>query len=719
MRSQPDPAERPSGGAGTAVFAGGGAWWPSQHAQHSLAEATLYLTEPQHVLVAYSAAELPDLLTEVDEAQARGNYVAGYLAYEAGAAFGLATQTERSLQTSGSVDSAHSWQTLGPPAEELLPSSIPLAWMGVYPPEHVRRLELPAPSECFEDDGGPTSPLIDVTYDEYVKAIAAVREFIAAGDTYQVNYTVRARFDLKCDPLGYFLERAVSHPVPYSAYLDLGPAQVISLSPELFLRRRGDTIESRPMKGTRPRGVTVAEDILLAHELIGSEKDRAEDLMIVDMVRNDLGRVSRPGTVAVPALYTVEPYGTVWQMSSTVTGQLMPGAGVQSIMAATFPGASITGAPKHHTMEIIRDLEKEPRGVYTGTVGLFVPGGDFTCNLCIRTIVHHEGRSLLGVGSGVVWDSDAAEEYEETLTKAAFAFPPRSRGAHEAPAAAQHTQTKQTGTVAPSAHRPAATVAAHPFLNGESVTMPKAVNVTPARSGQAQLSPREAGLGLFETLLLEESLAKEGLATSPRLDRYRFLDQHLERIAASAKSFSLPCSREALLDKLTEIAAHDPGALVVRALVDHEGHVSVTTRPVPARHEGQISVIVSPFRTDPDDLLLKHKTTLRSLYDREYARAREQGFAEVLFLNRLDRVTEGAITNICVRSGDRWLTPPVSDGLLPGIWRACFMSENDCEERSLTLDELIAADEVLIGNSVRGSMHVDSVQLNVLTGLLD
>ena len=442
MTSNGNSAGRSPGGPGTAVFAGGGAWWPrGQQAERDHApDPTLVLTQPKRVLVAHSAAEVGALLAAVDEEQSRGNYVAGYLAYEAGAAFGLATKTDRSLTrpndaTSGraasgsAAPSGADWA--GSPGGELVPGSVPLAWMGVYPPANALSIDRPGQSAALRSSAqagretGPSEPILDVTFEEYVAAIACVREFIAAGDTYQANYTVRARFDLRQDPLAYFLERSLSHPVPYAAYLDLGPAQVISLSPELFLRRRGDALESRPMKGTRPRGTTVAADIDLAYELIGSEKDRAEDLMIVDMVRNDLGRVSRPGTVTVPALFTVEPYGTVWQMSSTVMGRLLPEAGVATIMAATFPGASITGAPKHHTMEIIRDLEAEPRGVYTGFVGLFLPGGDFTCNLCIRTLIHREGRCLLGVGSGVVWDSDAAEEYEETLTKAAFAFPAR------------------------------------------------------------------------------------------------------------------------------------------------------------------------------------------------------------------------------------------------------------------------------------------------------
>ena len=552
--------------------------------------------------------------------------------------------------------------------------------MGVYPPANALSIDRSgqtaalSPSAEAGCETGPSEPILDVTFEEYVAAIACVREFIAAGDTYQANYTVRARFDLRQNPLAYFLERSLSHPVPYAAYLDLGPVQVISLSPELFLRRRGDVLESRPMKGTRPRGATVATDIDLAYELIGSEKDRAEDLMIVDMVRNDLGRVSRPGTVTVPALFTVEPYGTVWQMSSTVIGRLLPGAGVATIMAATFPGASITGAPKHHTMEIIRDLEAEPRGVYTGFVGLFLPGGDFTCNLCIRTLIHREGRCLLGVGSGVVWDSDAAEEYEETLTKAAFAFPARQK-----PGATSHAGRRRSRKRGSGCSRPCC------WRQRTEIGLPG--------------SPPDP------------QSAYEPLA------RYHFLAEHMERLASSAAVFGLPVDREAVSAQLTALAADNPGPLVVRIVLDASGKVALTTRPVPAVPDGPIGLVLSPFRTDPDDRLLRHKTTLRPLYDRERRRALDNGFAEVLFLNRLDRVTEGSITNVCARFDDRWVTPPLSDGLLPGIWRAQFMAEWACEERSLTLDDLSAADEVLVGNSVRGTMQVGSLQLDCLTGL--
>lgn len=606
---------------GTAIFAGG-AWLPRRpEGAGGGAQPTLLLTDPAEVLVAYSVEEIPDLIAAVEAAQRQGHYVAGYLAYEAGAVFGLATKTTRS----------------SPSGERLTPDSLPLAWMGVYPGEEVHE-SAPAVTAEAARASSPSALSLNDTPSEYCASIGRVRALIAAGDTYQVNYTVRARFDLGLNPADYFLARAAGHPVPYAAFLDLGPFQVISLSPELFLRRRGDHLESRPMKGTRPRGATRSLDVDLAYELVGSEKDRAENLMIVDMVRNDLGRVCRTGSVHVPALFALEPYGTVWQMASTVVGDLGPEVSLLEIMGATFPGASITGAPKHHTMEIIRDLESEPRGVYTGTVGIFFPGGDFTCNVAIRTIAHDRGRCLLGVGSGVVWDSDPQEEYDETLTKAAFVF--------------RNDFSNETGSLAAG-----------------------------------------ATTGIFETMRLAVNDGAE----------------HLERMSSSAGALGIPFSRKEALERLAALAATCDESAVVRLDLDASGELSLKTRPLPAPPAEPVRVLLSPFRTDPDDELLRHKTADRPLHDREHSRALELGFFDAVFLNRRDHVTEGAITNLFARFGRVWVTPPVADGLLPGIWRARFMRETGALERSLTLDELATADEVVIGNSVRGKIPVAEI----------
>jgi para-aminobenzoate synthetase/4-amino-4-deoxychorismate lyase len=396
------------------------------------------------------------------------------------------------------------------------------------------------------------------------------------------------------------------------------------------------------MKGTRPRGSDRGQDIDLGYELVRSEKDRAENLMIVDMVRNDLGRVCLTGSVHVPALFALEPYGTVWQMSSTVAGDISPHTSLLDIMAATFPGASVTGAPKHHTMEIIRELESEPRGVYTGTVALFLPGGDFTCNLAIRTIAHREGRCVLGVGSGVVWDSDAEEEYEETLTKAAFVF-------------------------------------RDDFVSQEA-----------AASKQ----------GLFETLRAEA--APDGAPSCPDLD------DHLTRMASSAASLGLPFDRNLAIETLRSTAPLS-AALVLRLDLSPRGQFSVRTRPVPSFPPEPARVLLSPFRTDPADPLLRHKVSNRPLYDREHSRALELGLFDAIFLNTADHVTEGAITNIFARIAGQWFTPPLADGLLPGIWRTRFMAQTGAVERSLTLVDLAQADEIILGNSVRGPVRVGEI----------
>jgi para-aminobenzoate synthetase/4-amino-4-deoxychorismate lyase len=634
-------------GAGTAIFAGGGAWLPGNEA--------VLLRDPSRILVATDAAELPALLAEIEAEQSRGQYVAGYLAYEAGAAFRLTVRD-------GPVHPL--------PAEALACDSVPLAWMAVYPPESAVLIPAREWADYLDDFDvsraarllASLKPNLNVSKNDYRAAIARVRDYIAAGDTYQVNYTVRGRFALPgfgpaegagaeaLGPLDYFLALVVRQPVPYAAFLDLGDTQVISLSPELFLRRDGERLESRPMKGTSPRGATQPADVALAYELADTQKERAENLMIVDMVRNDLGRVCRTGSVHVPTLFALEPYRTVWQMTSTVQGLLQPGTSLVDIMRAVFPGASITGAPKHHTMEIIAEMETEPRGVYTGTVGLFSPGGDFTGSIAIRTILHRAGRCTLGVGSGIVWDATAPAEYEETLAKAQFALAP---------------------------------------ANDEW---------RPARAPAAG-----ADLHLFETILLEGD------------GSYRYLDDHLARMAASARTLGFPFAASAAAESLEDLARSISGPLVARLDLDGTGAMEISTRDAPPPQSEPVTLLVSPFRTDPDDPLLLHKTSRRGFYDRERRRAVAEGCFDALFVNRLDRVTEGAITNVFARFGDVWVTPPLEDGLLPGIWRAHYLLKTGAVERSLALADLLAADEIVAGNSVRGAVRVERLAADPLT----
>jgi para-aminobenzoate synthetase/4-amino-4-deoxychorismate lyase len=263
-----------------------------------------------------------------------------------------------------------------------------------------------------------------VSHQEFREAIQRIRGHIHDGDVYQINYTFRETHLLPGDPFDHFLRISTGHPVPYAAWVNFGDLQVVSLSPELFLSRSGRLIETRPMKGTAKRGLGWEEDEKARLDLGNDPKNRAENVMIVDLMRNDLGRVCRTGSVEVPSLFDVTRYGTVHQMTSTVTGELRDGIGLVDILRATFPPGSVTGAPKVRATRIIAELETTPRDVYCGLVGVVFPGGDFSFNVAIRTLVcrkkNGSNEARLGLGSGIVMDSDTESEWEECRTKGEF-----------------------------------------------------------------------------------------------------------------------------------------------------------------------------------------------------------------------------------------------------------------------------------------------------------
>jgi len=319
----------------------------------------------------------------------RGLHAAGFVGYEAAPAFDEAFAVQRG-------------------------GRMPLLWFGLYASAEV--VELPAPPRKRAAPG--TSWKASVTEQQYYAAVRRIRRLIRKGDTYQVNYTYRLRSQFAADPWGFFLQLAAAQESPYSAFIDTGEWAICSVSPELFFRLDGQRIECRPMKGTAARGRTLAEDLAQGEALRGSEKDRAENVMIVDMVRHDLGRVAEAGSVKVTSLFAVERYPTVWQMTSTVEAKT--GAGLSELFGALFPPASITGAPKVRTMEIIAQLESAPRLVYTGTIGFAGPGRRGQFNVAIRTALvnRRSGCAEYGVGGGITWDSKPASEWQECRTKA-------------------------------------------------------------------------------------------------------------------------------------------------------------------------------------------------------------------------------------------------------------------------------------------------------------
>jgi para-aminobenzoate synthetase component I len=252
---------------------------------------------------------------------------------------------------------------------------------------------------------------------DYSAAIGRIKSYIASGDVYQVNLTQRFTTPLPCPPYALYQRLRENSPAPFAAYLSFGPVQIISSSPERFLTLRNGRVETRPIKGTRPRSADPATDTRLAAELLASEKDRAELLMIVDLERNDLGRVCEFGSVRVEKLWHLESHPTVHHLVSTVSGQLRPGLDAIDCVRATFPGGSITGAPKIRAMEIIDELEPHRRHIYTGAIGYIGFDGNADLNIAIRTITCVNGQAYYHVGGGIVWDSEPAAEYQETLDK--------------------------------------------------------------------------------------------------------------------------------------------------------------------------------------------------------------------------------------------------------------------------------------------------------------
>ncbi|MBI2872952.1 MAG: aminodeoxychorismate synthase component I [Chloroflexi bacterium] len=255
------------------------------------------------------------------------------------------------------------------------------------------------------------------TRQEYMAAVRRIKEYLAAGDVYQVNLSQRFEAAFGGDPWPLYLRLRQCNPAPFAAYLGFPEATVLSASPEEFLRLEGRSVETRPIKGTRPRGRTPQEEERLTSELLSSEKERAENVMIVDLLRNDLGRVCCVGSVKVPALFSVEQHPTVWHLVSTVAGTLRYGLDAVDLLRACFPGGSVTGAPKVRAMEIIEELEPVRRGVYCGAVGYISFTGDMNTSIAIRTIVVARDRLYLQVGGGIVADSDPESEYQETLHK--------------------------------------------------------------------------------------------------------------------------------------------------------------------------------------------------------------------------------------------------------------------------------------------------------------
>ncbi|AYY58126.1 aminodeoxychorismate synthase component I [Burkholderia multivorans] len=493
-----------------------------------------------------------------------------------------------------------------------------------------------------------------VTRDAFGAAIAAVHDALRAGDSYQINYTYRLNFDVFGTPLALYRRLRARQPVRYGALIALPDgAWVVSCSPELFVEKHGELLRARPMKGTAPRSADPQQDAASAAFLANDPKNRAENVMIVDLLRNDVSRIARTGTVRVPALFSVEPYASVWQMTSTVEAGWRDGTTFADMLRALFPCGSITGAPKHKTMQLIDAIETTPRGLYTGTIGwLDAPReaaaacGDFCLSVAIRTLTldapsgsapadDDRRRGTMGVGAGIVLDSVAADEYAECELKARF------------------------------------------------------------------LSDADPGFQLFET------------TCATRADGIRHVDRHLARLQRSADAFGFRFDADALRRAIdARCAALDgDGPYRMKLSLAKDGTLDIVAaalKPLPA---GPVRVWLAADHgfapTRANDALLLHKTTRRADYDRAWQAAEALGGFDMLFVNERGELTEGGRSNLFVKLDGQWVTPPLASGVLPGVMRAVLLDDPafGAVERIVTRDDLFRAQAVLLTNALRGAVE--------------
>jgi para-aminobenzoate synthetase / 4-amino-4-deoxychorismate lyase len=575
------------------------------------------LHRPSQWLVAHDPSQVPGLLDAAHALSQQGQWAVGWVAYEA------APGLDPCLPV------------------KALPPGQPYAVFAVF--DAAQPWDEPnAPTGAWQMSAWQAA-LSDAAVSQRIEE---VRTLIQAGEVYQVNLTdtLSTAFEggtAAIEPCFAALRR--SQPDGFSLMLDAraacrAPGVVLSVSPELFFDwdggADGGQLITRPMKGTAARGHDALSDGAAAAHLQSSVKERAENLMIVDLLRNDLSRIAEVGSVKVPSLFDVQALPTVWQMTSTITAKARAGLRLSEAFAALFPCGSVTGAPKRQAMHHIARLEHGPRGVYCGAVGVMAPGGRVTFNVPIRTVVLHTPpppapwTARCGIGSGITLDARPDSELREWRAKRGF--------------------LKR---------------AAQPFR-------------------------------LLESLRLEAGHVAR-------------LDRHLQRLRASAAHFHWPWTaaweakvRQALTDTA---AAHGEGVWKLRLLVSVDGAVEVQAAALPPAGTEPLTVALADHPMPDADDFIRHKTTLRSAYD---TFPPPPGCFDTLLFNAQGELTEFTIGNVALQLGGRWYTPPLSAGLLPGVMRASLLDSGALVERTLTIDNLAAAEAIELLNSVRQRMRV-------------
>ncbi len=568
------------------------------------------------VIEANKIDEVWNALLKVEEETARGFFVGGFACYESAPALDKALSAKKEC-------------------------SLPFLWFGIFEGYERVRFDNYDNVIKFSNDLRWSPSISEVSYQKKFKKI---KHYIKAGDCYQANFSYRLRAEFNHEAFDFFLSRVSNNPPPYCAFIQTDKHAIISFSPELFFKLSSNDITCKPMKGTIKRGKTLQEDYILSDILFHSKKDRAENLMIVDMVRNDLGKIAEVGSVKLKRLYEIEKYETLYQMTSIVTAKTK--ARFPEIFQALFPAASITGAPKARSMEIINELEQEPRGIYTGSIGYILPGGGMQFNVAIRTLcVNLESKCAeYGVGSGIVWDSTPTNEIEECLIKTKVLM--------DEPKKFKLLETMLwCGEMENLSN----------FHFDNLIDLPK----------------EKAGLG---NIIL--------------------FNEHLKRLCDSAEYFNFSYCGELIINSITQrCLGLKCGKHRIRFLLNRDGEVEIQITPIPDKNNFLVFDIATNA-IDSNDVFVYHKTTFREVYEK--AKQQHPECDEVILVNEKGELTEGTKSNLLLRIHEQWFTPPVSSGLLGGVLRNYLVEKRKVKERVLYTDDLGKASEIFFVNSVRG-----------------
>lgn len=594
-----------------------------------LAGQARVLTDLRERITACRKEELAEAFARIEAARKRGEWVALLLDYELGEWF------EPTLDSEDRTGS----NTMRPLLTALAYGQMTIEQPWSDSPENHARVAAMA-------------PLIE--RDDYIGRIKRIREWIRQGDVYQVNATFPMQVEIEGDSQSLYKKIANKHPVSYAAYIEDNDRTVLSFSPELFLLRQGDTLTTKPMKGTAPRSTDPGQDRLLGENLLRSAKNRAENLMIVDLLRNDLGRVALPGTVVARPLFSLEQYPSVWTMTSTVTANLKPDTTFEAILRALFPCGSVTGAPKIAAMQRIRQTEPEQRGLYCGSIGWMAPNGDFALNVAIRTLVIRDHGATYNVGGGIVFDSDPSQEWEECHWK--------SRVLSNNPPELIETMLADE--------------------NGKIERLEEHLN-------RLEKSSRQLNYACPERSKLKNDIRENVLKTIEKEPQ----------------------------PKSNDTPAIQSQRYRVRLLLERSGHVSIESARL-ADLTAMPLVSIATTRLNSHQALLRHKTTYRPWYaDTTGWLTKHPEFFDLLFLNEREELCEGSRSNVYIEKNGEWITPPLECGLLGGAVRQHLLATGQVKQGVLTLEDLhTPGARVRLSNGLRGWFDVSFRDPSLLPG---